>query len=143
MSYCGWLGALFDTEAYARSELTWSGRVARAVKFVDPIPIAVGHSAEEMLVDVLFILLFDGEGVSLYQPAAKASRVRFSDNGKEASRRRLNAAQDLARTLRSAARTVPVAIPHSCFHQASSNERRIEIAHIRSVIVNCPSGYVV
>jgi len=85
----------------------------------------------------------NGRDVSFDQPAAEASRVRFSDNGKEPSRRRLNAAQKLVRTLSSGARTVPSASPHSCFHQASSNEGRIEIAHIWSVIVNCPSGYVV
>ena len=100
---CAWLGALIDTEANARSELTRSGCVARAVKFVAPIPIAVGHAAEEVLIDVLFILLFDGEGVSLYQPAAKASRVRFSDNGEEPSRRGLYAAQELVRSVRAAA----------------------------------------
>ena len=145
MSPRGWLGALTDTVAHARTELTWSGLVARAIKFVDPISIAVGHTAEEVLVDVLFIFMSNGQGVSFDQPAAKPSGVRFSDNGKEPSRRRLDAAQELVRTMRSAsaARTVTVALSHSCFHQASSNERRFEIAHIWSVVVNCPSCYVV
>jgi len=145
------LGALFDTEAYAGSEFAWPRCVARAVKFVDPITIAVGHSAEEMLVGVLFILLFDGEGVSLYQPAANASRVRFSDNGEEPPRRGLYAAQELVRTVRAAAtlpaacevRCVAVAFSHRCLDQASTNERRIEVAHFWSVVVYYSSGYVV
>ena len=141
-NFCVRLGTLSNTETYAWAELTWSGHVARAIKFVNPISKAVGHTVEEVLVNVLFIEMSNGRDVSFDQPAAKASRVRFSDNGKEPSRRRLNAAQELVRTLSSGARTVPITIPHSCFHQAS-NEGRIEIAHIWSVIVNCPSGYVV
>ena len=93
--------------------------------------------------NVLFVFMSNGRDVSCDQPAAETSGVRFNDNDKEPSRRRLDAAQELVRTLRSAARTVTVALSHSCFDQASSNEGRIESSHIWSVVVKYPSGYVV
>ena len=74
-------------------ELTRPGSVTRTVKLADPISVAVGQTAEEVLIIVLLILFCDGLGVGLHESAAKASRVRFNDDGKEPARRWLDAAQ--------------------------------------------------
>ena len=80
------LGTLFNTKANAWPELTWSGLIARVIKFVNAIPMPVAHTAEEVMVNMLFIEMRDGRHVCFDQSAAQLSGIRFSDNGKEPSR---------------------------------------------------------
>ena len=117
------LVALSGTEAMSEvsSELAGPGGIARTDKLVDLITIAVGP--------MLFSFGLDSGDISLHQSAAKASRVRFSDDGKEPSRRRLYAAQELVGTMRAAARAVAFAFSHSGFHQVSFYERCVKLFH--------------
>ena len=104
----------------------------------------VAHSAEEVVEDVIFTEVCDGSGVCCDQPAAKLPGVRFCDDSKEPTRGRLDAAQELVWAMRTGASTVPVASPHSRLHQAFPNERRLEIATVRSGVVDYfPWRYVV
>ena len=48
---------------------------------------------------MLLSFLLDGADVSLHEPTAKASRVGFSDDGKEPTCGGLYAAQELVRTV--------------------------------------------
>ena len=97
------LVALSGTRADPRPKSACSGIVAGAVKLVDPITMTVGHTTEEVRVYMLLSFCVDGTDVSLHEPAAEASRVRFCDNGKEPTRGGLYAAQELVRTVRAAA----------------------------------------
>ena len=128
------LVALQGTIAYPRSEFAGSGSVAGAEYFVGPITVAVGHTTEEARQDVILSDGVDGSDVSLHESSTKASWVGFSNDRKEPSRRRLDAAQELVRAMgATAAFVVAIASSHCCLHQARSHERCPAVALIRRI----------